>query len=175
MDHLSGSTPQASSQCDECGFDYDDVTAASVPNRLRNGARDLAETVRIEGDDVRIRPTPETWSPLEYACHVRDVARTQRDRMELALREDCPRFAPMGRDQKAIDDRYNEQDPDEVCRELVASCNDLADYLETLLPEERARTGIYLYPAEAERTIVWIGINTVHELVHHRMDVQRVR
>jgi S-DNA-T family DNA segregation ATPase FtsK/SpoIIIE len=156
--------------CEECGFSYDDVTAASVPDRLRRGGRAL---VAVAVDDVRRRPADGVWSALEYWCHVRDIVDVQRDRVELALREDCPTFSPMGRDQRAIDDRYDEQDPDVVRREVVVSCDALADYLEALAPEERARTAIYSYPAPAERTIVWIGIHTVHELVHHAMDVAR--
>jgi len=157
-------------RCDECGFEYEDVTAAEVPERLRQGARALAGLLTGE---VRRRPAEGVWSPLEYGCHVRDMIDTQRYRIELALREDCPTFAPMGRDELVVTSRYNEQDPDVVRVELVRTADALADYLEALSPEEQHRTGIYQYPAPAERTIVWIGVNTVHELVHHAMDVAR--
>jgi S-DNA-T family DNA segregation ATPase FtsK/SpoIIIE len=155
--------------CDECGFDYDGVSAHSVPDRLRRGGRELVAALH---GDVRAHPLPG-WSQLEYACHVRDVMAVQLDRIELALREDCPTFEPMGRDERAVRDAYDEQDPDDVRRQVVATANALADYLEALTPEQRARTGIYGYPAPAERTIVWIGINTVHELVHHALDITR--
>jgi hypothetical protein len=32
---------------------------------------------------------------------------------------------------------------------------------------------IYGYPARAERTIAWVGVHTVHELVHHALDIRR--
>lgn len=156
--------------CDECGFVYDDVTAISVPDRLRRGGRDLVAALH---GDVRARPAAGVWSQLEYACHARDVLEVQRDRVELALREDRPTLEPMGRDERAVRDRYNEQDVDEVRAAVVGAADALADYLEALTPEERARTAIYGHPARAERTIVWIGVHTVHELVHHRLDISR--
>jgi len=48
---------------------------------------------------------------LEYACHVRDVLRFQRERVALAQAEDRPRFASMRRDERAVAERYNDQDP----------------------------------------------------------------
>jgi S-DNA-T family DNA segregation ATPase FtsK/SpoIIIE len=157
-------------RCDECGFDYDAVAAHVVPDRLRAGGRDLAAALH---GDVRARPADGVWSQLEYACHVRDVLRVQRDRVEVALREDRPENTPMRRDERAVEERYNEQDVDEVRTAVVAGADDLADRLAALSPEELARTVIYGYPERAERTIAWVGIHTVHELVHHTMDVGR--
>lgn len=156
--------------CDECGFSYDDVTAHSVPDRLRAGARALVAALH---GDVRVHVAAGVWSQLEYACHVRDVLVVQRDRVELAVREDRPENTPMRRDERAVEERYNEQDVDEVRAAVVRAADDLADYLEALTPEQRARTMIYGYPVRAERTIVWVGVHTVHELVHHTMDVER--
>jgi hypothetical protein len=33
---------------------------------------------------ARTRPAPDTWSALEYTCHVRVVLRVQRERLQLA-------------------------------------------------------------------------------------------
>jgi S-DNA-T family DNA segregation ATPase FtsK/SpoIIIE len=156
--------------CDECGFDYETVAAASVPGRLRDGGRGVADALH---GDVRAHPTEGVWSQLEYACHVRDVLVAQRDRLELALREDGPEVTSMQREERVEREQYNEQDPDEVARAVVAAADALADYLEAMTPDEQARTLIYGYPARAERTLLWVGIHTVHELVHHALDIRR--
>ena len=51
------------------------------------------------------RPSPEQRSPIEYACHVRDVALMQRNRVYVALVEDEPSFKPMYRDERVAFDR----------------------------------------------------------------------
>ena len=55
------------------------------------------------------RPEPSTWSPLEYACHVRDVCRFFEQRLALILEHDAPTFANWDQDETAVADRYNVQ------------------------------------------------------------------
>jgi len=78
----------------------------------------------------------------------------------------------MGRDERAVDDRYNEQDPAVVARELLAATEALASLLEGLDDAGWARTGIYNYPEPAVRTVEWIAIHTNHEMLHHRGDLR---
>ena len=78
------------------------------------------------GDAARRRPAPEVWSPLEYACHLRDVARLFDTRLRLMLTTDEPRFDDWDQDAAAIDGRYGEQDPARVAEELAAACVRLA-------------------------------------------------
>src|SRR4029079_17871291 len=72
------------------------------------------------GEDAAVarRPQADTWSVLEYCCHVRDVLLVQRERVLLALREDRPDVATMGRDERVEADGYNEQRPVDVARQL---------------------------------------------------------
>ena len=64
--------------CAECGFDYDACAPATTPKTLRGfGRRYRIPLVRgLPGEDLdgllRMRPDPQTWSALEYACHTRD-------------------------------------------------------------------------------------------------------
>ena len=116
-------------------------------------------------------PAPDVWSPLEYACHVRDVLRVQRERVELAQREDEPTFAPMRRDERVVEDRYNEQDPAVVAAEILAAADALDRHARRPRRRGWQRTGIYNYPEPALRTVEWIAIHTAHELLHHRVDI----
>ncbi len=72
----------------------------------------------VEEGALRQRPEPQVWSALEYACHVRDVFLVQRERLFLALVEDCPSFAPMYRDQRVTLARYAAEDPTRVADQL---------------------------------------------------------
>ncbi|UUZ58767.1 class I SAM-dependent methyltransferase [Nocardioides sp. B-3] len=84
--------------CAECGFDPSAQTLADLPGLIHDTAMAFSQVVRRP--DVRERPAPKVWSPLEYACHVRDVHRLFAERVELMLREDEPTFAnwDQGRD-----------------------------------------------------------------------------
>ena len=70
--------------CPECGFDTQGFPVAAVPGMIM--ANVAAWQAALDGaDDARARPEPSKWSPLEYACHVRDVFRLYDQRLELML------------------------------------------------------------------------------------------
>jgi hypothetical protein len=157
--------------CPQCPFSYTLGRTEIVP-RLRADARAfLDEFGRVEAKTVRTRPEPDVWSPLEYACHLRDVLRVQAERVLLAQHEDEPAFAPMRRDERAVEDRYNEQDLATVATELAQAADAFASLLDGLDEAGWMRTGIYNYPQPTVRTVEWIAIHTDHELVHHRGDI----
>jgi S-DNA-T family DNA segregation ATPase FtsK/SpoIIIE len=171
--------PPVDGVCDECGFDYDAVTDADVPGQLRAfGRRYRAPLTRgLPGEDldaiVRTRPAPGVWSALEYACHVRDVLDVQRERVERAQAEDRPEYVPMGRDERVVDGRYNEQDPVAVVDSLAANAEAIAVTFEGLTTDGWRRTGLYQYPVPTERDMGWLGRHTVHEGHHHLLDIGR--
>jgi hypothetical protein len=157
--------------CQKCGFSYAVARAEIVPS-LRSDARAFLEQLdRIDYTAVRTRPLPDVWSPLEYGCHVRDVLRVQRERVLLARRETEPAFAPMRRDERAVEDRYNAQDPAQVAAELREAADAFVSVLEDLDEAVWMRTGVYNYPEPTVRTVEWIAIHTDHELRHHRGDI----
>jgi S-DNA-T family DNA segregation ATPase FtsK/SpoIIIE len=129
----------------------------------------------LHGDPDRLREhsAPGVWSPLEYACHYRDVLRVQLERVRLAVREDKPKFAPMGREERVTQLRYNEQDPHKVAFEIAEAAGALASALDRLGPLSWEREGYYNYPAPQLRSVEWIGRHTIHEGVHHLLDMER--
>jgi S-DNA-T family DNA segregation ATPase FtsK/SpoIIIE len=165
----------AMDHCDECGFVYGDLPVADVPETLQSyGARFRSALDGADAGVLRAKPFPGVWSVLEYACHVRDVLRVQRERVALALVENGPTFTPMGREERAIDERYNEQDPVVVAGELEEAANAIAAAFAALEDDGWARTGVYSWPAPAERSLAWVGRHTVHECVHHLGDLESV-
>ncbi len=164
-------------RCGECGFDYYAFVRHEIPDRLRALAQDHADRLgETPSAYARQRPS-EGWSALEYGCHVRDVLVNQRDRIALTQVEDQPEFTPMGgvgREQLAVDQRYDLQDPSTVAAEVVRAADALAGPLASLDDVGWARTGVYGYPTREVRDVDWIARHTVHELHHHLGDVDRV-
>ena len=67
-------------RCPECGFDSREFPRTQVGAMLRSNAASWREV--LSAPDVRQRPRPDVWSPLEYACHVRDVHKLYVYRLE---------------------------------------------------------------------------------------------
>ena len=162
-------------RCDQCGFVFNTVAPATIPDALRAlGPRYAVALHAAERAAVtRRRPSPQVWSALEYACHVRDVLRVQRDRLDLALRQDRPEFTSMRREERVTEERYNDQEIATVLQELTNAAERMASALDELGDQQWARTGIYPWPEPAERSLVWLARQTLHEGLHHLEDITR--
>ncbi len=159
-------------RCDECGFEYDLETWPGAGVEIVARAGEVAAVLRDDRVDRRARPTPDTWSVLEYGCHLRDVLLVQRERVLDARRVEAPSFRPMGRDERVDHDGYAEQDPVAVARQLEDAAAMFANVLDRLGPDWD-RTLIYNYPTRTERSLRWVAVHTVHESRHHALDVRR--
>lgn len=153
--------------CPECGFDAATVGLDDIPRLLRANATAWGPV--LERPDVTVRPNDHTWSALEYAAHVRDVFRIFSVRLGLMLSEADPLFANWDQDATAVAERYNEQDPAVVGRDLVEAATALADTFAAVSPQERDRTG--RRSDGARFTVTSIGQYLMHDPVHHLHDV----
>lgn len=124
--------------CPECRADASAAARGQVPSEVR---RNAAGWLRVLAGPVRERPAPDAWSPLEYACHVRDVLRLYDTRLLLMLERDDPLYANWDQDEAAVADRYGEQDPAVVSAELAVAAETIAARFETLDDEQWLRTG----------------------------------
>ena len=119
--------------CPECGFAAGAIARDEVPTLLRANAeawrRHFAE---IGAEDAATRPDPSKWSPLEYACHVRDCNKIYLLRVGLILDEDDPEFPNWDQDATAVEDEYNKQDLGEVVAALVETGEHVAPPVESL-------------------------------------------
>jgi hypothetical protein len=161
-------------QCHQCGFEYDLGRAQEAGPAIVAGTAELAALLQIESAlDLRSRWHPDVWSPLEYACHVRDLLLVQRERVLLARRADRPALTPMGRDERVEHDGYADQHPDDVARQVADAARLFANVLHRLGPADWERTVVYGYPAPAERSLGWVAVHTLHEVRHHLGDVRQ--
>lgn len=156
--------------CAECGLDTRTVDAGDVAGRLRSVAAGWAALLR-SGPQVRTRPAPDVWSPLEYGCHVRDVFRIYDERLQLIEAEDDPLFPNWDQDETAVAERYGEQDPAIVATELEVAAARLAERFDRVEDWERPgrrSDGAHFTTATFARYFV-------HDPIHHLWDATRAR
>jgi hypothetical protein len=159
--------------CADCGFAWGDLPVASFGAALTSLRERYAERLGAGEAELRRRPAPDVWSPLEYACHVRDVLWAQRDRVYLTLVESRPSFARMYREERVGLARYAEESPAQVRADLDVVFGQMVTALTGRSPEDWARRLIYNYPGPEEHDLAWLGRHTVHECEHHLVDIDR--
>ncbi len=152
--------------CPECGFDATTFGAPDVAALLRANAE--AWPAVLAEPDVRVRPDETTWSPLEYAAHVRDVFRIYDYRLGLMSTQNDPLFPNWDQDETAVAERYNEQDPAVVSDELVAAAASLAEGFDRVTDWSRPgrrSDGVNF-------TIETFAKYFIHDPIHHLHDVR---
>src|SRR5688500_6316930 len=109
-------------RCEECGFDATRLTTADATTALRSFGRRWTETFKdVHVDVLRARPSPDTWSALEYAAHTRDTIAMNSWGMNEVLKGENPSFPDIQPDppaKVAADHGYNASDPSTVLHEL---------------------------------------------------------
>jgi len=160
-------------RCAACGFVYDLNQSASVARGIRERVAEAVAILRDRDVDVRSRRRPGQWSPLEYACHLRDMLLVQRERVLAARRTNTPDCLPMGRDERVAHDGYAEQEPEDVARQLADAAQLFANVLTRLAPDDWERELVYHYPETCEQSLRWVAVHTMHEAQHHLLDIRR--
>jgi hypothetical protein len=155
-------------RCPDCGFEAGAVAGATIPTLLRGFAARWVEVLRRA--DVARRPARGVWSPLEYACHVRDVCRVFRERAHLMLTEDEPTFANWDQDAAAVAARYGEQEPVTVAGELREAADAAAQVFAGVSGDQWSRRGVRSNGSTF--TVETLGQYFLHDLAHHLWDVR---
>jgi hypothetical protein len=158
-----------SRRCAECGFDASTFASSQVAALLRTNAAAWVDILATPSDDLRRRPRDETWSTLEYACHVRDVHLLYRLRLGLMLTEENPLYPNWDQDATALEDDYGAQDPAAVSAQLLGAAEALADAFDGVDGSQWERKG--RRSDGAEFTVDSFSRYLVHDPVHHLFDV----
>ncbi len=154
-------------RCPECGVDVADYAVGDLAVAIRRSVRDWQQV--LQRVDVAVRPAPQIWSPLEYACHVRDVYRLFDERLRLMLTEPDPLFDNWDQDATAVAQRYHEQNPVTVHGQLTDAGEAIADTFDTVPDGGWLRTG--RRSNGAVFTVESLGRYCLHDVLHHLHDV----
>lgn len=152
--------------CPECGVEAGALERFKVAALIRRNAAGWTEALRGE---VRNRPRPDVWSPLEYACHVRDVLRLYSERLQLMLDHDNPLYPNWDQDATAVAENYQGQVPARVAVELEAAADVVAQQFADLRPDQWLRTG--RRSDGASFTVESFARYFLHDILHHLHDV----
>ena len=155
-------------ECPECGFEAALFNPQQMPAALRANA--TAWTELLDSEHARERPTPDSWSALEYGCHVRDVFVLFNERLRLMLDNDDPTYQNWDQDATAIADRYSDQDPAIVAPALAHAADALAARFASVTPDQWQRTGNR--SDGARFTVQTFAQYLIHDPVHHVHDVR---
>jgi len=166
--------PGEEHECGECRFAYGSVSVEAALERIRGVPERVGEAVSgLPDEELRARPSHDTWSVLEYVCHLRDVHAVYTIRLYRTRVEDVPMLEPMLNDLRVVRFRYNQ-------RELRPVVAELADNVAGLL-DEAARSTEQTWERVArrvpgeERTPRWLIRQAAHEGLHHLGDIHGVR
>ena len=154
--------------CPDCGFDARTLDVRSTGAAVRANA--AAWSAVLERDDVRVRPDEQTWSALEYGCHVRDVLTLFDQRLRMMLDQHDPLFPNWDQDTTAVDDRYGEQDPRVVAEQLVEAGEAVAARFDAVDDDQWQRPG--RRSDGASFTVDSFARYFLHDPVHHLWDVR---
>lgn len=158
-------------RCPECGFDVRTYPREETGKMIRDNAtqwRDVLGRPRVSR-----RPAEDVWSPLEYACHVRDVFRLYDERLRMMLEQDDPLYPNWDQDAAAVQDDYPSQDPKTVGDELISAGEQLADRFDAIGSQQWERTG--RRTDGAAFTVESFARYLIHDAVHHLHDVAYLR
>jgi hypothetical protein len=157
--------------CPECGFDATALSREQIAATILTNAAAWQPILAESAERLRHRSRDDRWSPLEYACHVRDVFRLYDYRLHLMLDVDRPTFPNWDQDVTAVEERYGERDPAVVGPELVAAAQTLAMSFAQVNGEAWDRRG--LRSDGADFSIDTFGRYMIHDPIHHLYDVKR--
>lgn len=155
--------------CPECGFDVRTFPREAIAEMIRRNG-DSWRTV-LAHPKVRLRPSGDTWSALEYACHVRDVFRLYDRRLRMMLEQDDAHYPDWDQDAAAVEAKYGEQDPEAVEGELRDAAAKLAESFDGIHGRQWDKTGTR--SDGAVFTTETFARYMIHDPVHHLFDVDR--
>jgi hypothetical protein len=155
--------------CPACGFYAEAQAVEGVPDALRDAGPRYA--ARLSRPDALTRPSPGVWSPLEYACHARDVGEVMRGRLEQILDGggSLVTFTDWDQDAAAAEGRYWRSDAATVAAQVTDSLEAAA------LAYARPSGDQWEWPALRSNgsrfTARTLALYFLHDIRHHLWDV----
>ena len=157
--------------CETCRLAYPDLDVDRCLSLVAESTAALVELLpSLREAILRGRPQPAVWSPVEYACHVRDVLLTFAVRVHRGVVEDRPMLDPMYADWRAERFGYVATRLDVLCLELAAAAEGFTNEVRAVPGDAWGR--LVVRRPEEVRTVRWLVRQAAHECVHHLADVR---
>jgi hypothetical protein len=158
--------------CSQCDFDESKTPPREVPVALAPLALAIGDSIRaISDDELRRRPAPTVWSPLEYLGHLRESMAFHRWLIERALAEDNPLIPIVDPDESVAQSRYNEAEVEQLVAQFERRIQRLAGALRALDDEAADRT---LTLDGRQISVALVARSAWHECHHHLRDIRRL-
>jgi hypothetical protein len=157
--------------CTQCRFDGGDYDDAALLEAIRDLGPAWRALLVASGDRLRVRPSPDVWSPIEYAAHTRDVTALHVFGVEQALTKTepvLPAVEPGLADAAAA--HYADEDPAAVASAIERETERLATVAERAEPDAW-QYGITLGTDRSD--VRQLLEHALHDSLHHVDDVQR--
>jgi hypothetical protein len=158
--------------CEQCGFEWDGVSANEISERLGTSTDAFVETIKEAGSRSCVRPSLERWSILEYGAHLRDVLISIRERIITASIIDEPTGTPIHRNERVALGFYALDSASDVIKELTVSSQLFVRTIRSLPPTYEQREFFFSPVTPRKVTILWAGAQALHECEHHLLDVR---
>ena len=158
--------------CSECDFDKSKTPPREVPAALASLALAIGDSIgAIPDDEIRRKPAPGVWSPLEYLGHLRESMAFHRWLIERALAEDDPLIPAVDADESVAQAKYNEADRAQLIAQFDRRIQRLADALASLDDESVTRT---MTLGDRPISVALVARSAWHECHHHHRDIRRL-
>ena len=151
--------------CSECGYTPHD------PRETQARILALSErwTAVLSREDARERPREGVWSPVEYACHSRDLLRVLGERVTLILDEDNPTFSEYDGEAEAVSGQFWSADPETTADDIARQADKTAFVYATVGESDWEKAG--LRGDGKKMSIAELSRYLLHDLEHHLVDV----
>lgn len=158
-------------KCAACDFDGAVYGSSSLLAAIRELGPQWRSILLEAGEELRLRPAPQTWSALEYAAHSRDVTALHVYGVEQALTIEEPRFPEIAGEElvESASASYASEDPEVVGAELEAQARKLADLAKASGPASWSR-GITV--GDTHSSVRVLLEHALHDSHHHLIDVK---
>jgi hypothetical protein len=173
MTHALPPLPDEDFSCAACGVAFATLASVDALSMIREVPLH-AESAALATPEALVdkRPDAETWSVLEYACHLRDVFAVYAIRLYRTRTEEGPVLEPMLNDFRVARFHYNRRNLSAVLAELSDNVDGFTEEAARLRERDWDRIAVRL-PGE-ERTARWLVRQAMHEGTHHVRDIQAV-
>ena len=154
--------------CPDCGFSWS-ASAEEVLASLRSTRSRFNEALRDSSEDqLRLRPRPDSWSPIEYVGHTWDGVEWYENRIMRTLEEDWPQLTGEKLAVKTENAEYRLKTKSDVLNGVAEASERLATRLGELTPQQWTRQAI---GSDGDvRDVLHLARRAAHETEHHCRD-----